>query len=90
MANVKIFEDKQTDKQTGQKLYAPDLLMWGALQRRKCWLPAFTTFPILFSKAFYLRVVKTRDSMVTSLTLSQTRNFRHFQIESVCRRQFQI
>ena len=29
MANVKIFADKQTDKRTGQKLYAPDLSMWG-------------------------------------------------------------
>ena len=29
MANVKVFADKQTDKRTGQKQYAPDLLMRG-------------------------------------------------------------
>ena len=29
MANVKVFADKQKDKRTGQKLYAPDLLMHG-------------------------------------------------------------
>jgi hypothetical protein len=25
MANVKVFADRQTDRRTGQKLYAPDL-----------------------------------------------------------------
>ena len=29
MANVKVFVDKQTDRHTGQKLYAPDLSMQG-------------------------------------------------------------
>ena len=32
MANVKVFcgqTNRQTDKQTGQKLYVPDLTMWG-------------------------------------------------------------
>ena len=33
MANVQVFADRQTDrhteKQTSQKLYAPDLSMWG-------------------------------------------------------------
>ena len=29
MANVKVFADKQTDKWTGQKLYASNLLMQG-------------------------------------------------------------
>ena len=28
-ADVKVFVDKQTDRQTGQKLYAPNLMMWG-------------------------------------------------------------
>ena len=27
MANVKVYADKQIDKQTGQKQYAPNLLM---------------------------------------------------------------
>ena len=29
MVNVKVFTDKQMDKQTGQKLYAPDPSMQG-------------------------------------------------------------
>jgi hypothetical protein len=29
MANVKVFEDRQTDRRTGQKLYAPDLSIRG-------------------------------------------------------------
>jgi hypothetical protein len=29
MANVKVFADRQTDRQTGQKLYATDLLIRG-------------------------------------------------------------
>ena len=29
MTKVKVFVDKQTDKWTGQKLYAPNLLMRG-------------------------------------------------------------
>ena len=30
-------------------------------KRRKCWLPAFSPFPTMFSKGFFLRVVKCRD-----------------------------
>jgi hypothetical protein len=29
MANVKVFADRQTDRRSGQKLYAPDLSIWG-------------------------------------------------------------
>ena len=29
MANVKVLEHKEMDQQMGQKLYAPDLSMWG-------------------------------------------------------------
>ena len=29
MANEKVFADKQTDQQTGKKLFAPNLLMRG-------------------------------------------------------------
>ena len=28
---------------------------------RKCWLPAFSPFPTMFSKGFILRVVKTKE-----------------------------
>ena len=30
-------------------------------QRRKCWLPAFSPFPKMFSKASFLRVIKSQD-----------------------------
>ena len=33
---------------------------------RKCWLPAFSPFPTLFSKGCFLRVVKSRDCVVKS------------------------
>ena len=35
-------------------------------KRRKCWLPAFSPFPTMFSKEFYFRVVKSRDCIVKS------------------------
>ena len=33
-------------------------------KRRKCWLPAFSPFPTVFSEGFYFRDVKSRDCMV--------------------------
>ena len=30
-------------------------------KRRKCWLPAFSPFPTMFSKCFFPKVVKSRD-----------------------------
>ena len=33
-------------------------------KRRKCWWPAFSPFPTMFSKAFSFRVVKSRDCVV--------------------------
>ena len=33
---------------------------------RKCWLPGFSLFPIMFSKAFLYRVVKNQDCVVKS------------------------
>ena len=35
-------------------------------KRRKCWLPAFSPFPKMFSKASFLRVVKSQDRVVKS------------------------
>ena len=35
-------------------------------KRRKCWLPAFSPFPTMFSKGFFLGVVKSRDCVVKS------------------------
>ena len=33
-------------------------------KRGKCWLPAFSSFPTMFSKGFLYRVIKSRDCMV--------------------------
>ena len=33
-------------------------------KRRKCWLPAFSSFPIMFSKGFIPRVIKSWDCVV--------------------------
>ena len=33
-------------------------------KRRKCWLPAFSPFPLMFSKGFSYRVVKSQDCLV--------------------------
>ena len=30
-------------------------------KRRKCWLPAFSPFPLMFSKGYFLRVVKNQN-----------------------------
>ena len=35
-------------------------------KRRKCWLPAFSPFSTMFSKAFFSRGVRSRDCMVKS------------------------
>ena len=41
-----------------------DLHRW---KRRKWWLPAFSPFSTMFSKAFLYRVVKSRDCVAKSL-----------------------
>ena len=33
-------------------------------KRRKCWLPAFSPFPTMFSKDYFFRVVKSRNCVV--------------------------
>ena len=33
-------------------------------KRRKCWLPAFSPFPTLFSKGFFFRVIKSGDCVI--------------------------
>ena len=35
-------------------------------KRRKCWLPAFSPFPMMFSKDLFLRVVKSPYGIVKS------------------------
>ena len=36
-------------------------------KRRKCWLPAFSPFPKMFSKGILHGVVKSRDCVVKSI-----------------------
>ena len=38
---------------------------------KKCWLPAFFPFPIMFSKGLFLRIVKSRDCVVKGLTTTR-------------------
>ena len=38
-------------------------------KKRKCWLPAFSPFPTMFSKVFSLRVVKSKDCVVMVLLI---------------------
>ena len=38
--------------------------------RRKCWSPAFSPFPTMFLKAFFLRVIKSLDFVVKSNCIS--------------------
>ena len=35
-------------------------------KRRKCWLPAFSPFGTMFSKALLFRVFRSRDCMIKS------------------------
>ena len=35
-------------------------------KRRKCWLPAFSLFPTLFSKALFFKVIKSWDCVAKS------------------------
>ena len=47
-----------------------DVLFWmdriHCGKRRKCWLPAFSPFVAMFLKAFFFRVVNSRDYVVKS------------------------
>ena len=78
--------DGQTDGQTPVKQYAPDLSMWEHkffLKNSSCPYSAsspHTPGPCLL----------TDQNFANTLTHYQTTNFRPFQIERVCRRQFQI
>ena len=40
------------------------------VKRRKCWLPAFSPFPTMFSNGFFYKVVKSRDGVVKSYPIT--------------------
>ena len=50
-------------------------------KRRKCWLPARSPFPTIFSKGFFFRVVKSKDCVVES-TLQQIQSFKDHEDET--------
>ena len=50
-------------------------------KKRKCWLPAFSPFPTMFSKGFFFRVVESGGGGGKGLGLSQMTNFRLLQTE---------
>ena len=41
-------------------------------KRRKCWFPAFSPLPTMFSKGLFLWVIKSRDCLVKSLNFAQS------------------
>ena len=50
-----------TDDKINVKKKMKCILRWvekNCGKRRKCWFPAFSPFPTMFSKGFYLRVIK--------------------------------
>ena len=41
-------------------------------KRRKCWLPAFSSFPTMFSKCYFFGVVTSQDCVVKSYAMTKT------------------
>ena len=55
-------------------------------KRRKCWLPAFSPFSLMFSKEFFFKVIKSQE-----LTPNQTTKFwTLYRVESICRQQIKM
>ena len=58
---------------------------WG--KRRKCWLPAFSPFPTMFSKGYLFRVVKSHDCVVRSELSTKQQPLDLSKLKNICRRQ---
>ena len=79
-SNLKAFADNKINATEKLKfIFGRIVNIMG--QRRKCWLLAFSPFPTMFS-------THLEKFLAFPLTLSQTTDFRLFQTERVCRRQF--
>ena len=63
-SKLKAFADDKTNM--AEKLICLAKGRKHCWKRRKCCLPAFSPFPTMFSKAFFFRVVKSRDCVVKS------------------------
>ena len=46
---------------------------FGKMKKKKCWLPAFSTFPTTFLKAVCFRVIKGRDCVEKSKLFTSLR-----------------
>ena len=63
-SKLKAFADDKINVTEKQKFF------WGWMdgkhcgKKRKCWLPAFSPFPTMFSKGFFFRVIKSWDCLV--------------------------
>ena len=54
---INVTEKLKFDFGKGRKHYG---------KRRKCWLPAFSPFPTMFSKGFFSKVVKSQGCVLES------------------------
>ena len=63
MPKLKAFADDKMNKTPKTKIcFGKDRKH--SRKRRKCWLPAFSPFPTMFSKRYFLRIGKSRDYVV--------------------------
>ena len=53
-------------------------------KRRKCWLPAFSPFPTMFSKAFFSRGVKKSGLCGKGLSTQSLQYLKNFFVLSIC------
>ena len=60
LSKLKAFADNKL-KMIQMAKFVPDTIENIVGKRRKCWLPAFSSFPSMFSKGFFFRVIKSRD-----------------------------
>ena len=66
MTKLKAFADENLNLAKMAISLRKQFLVENTGKRGKCWLPAFSSFPTVFSKAFVFRVIKSRDCVVKS------------------------
>ena len=62
-SNLEAFADDKVNVIKNLKI-AFDKARKHCRKRRKCWLPAFSPFPTMFSKCFFFKVVKSEHCVV--------------------------
>ena len=63
-SKLEVFADDKTNVTEKLKFLLERVENTG--KRRKCWLPAFSPFPTMFSKGYLYRVIKSQDCGVKS------------------------